>query len=86
LICIQPVPPPCPVRQAGGKSDAVALSSDTQVKTMEIDRLQKRMAEVSAELDKYTAMYQEAVIDVGQGTVLAGSGGLVVVRPPRAYV
>jgi archaellum component FlaC len=46
------------------KSDAVALSSDTQVKTMEIDRLQKRMAEVSAELDKYTAMYQEAVIDV----------------------
>jgi len=86
LICIQPVPPPCPVRRAGGKSDAVALSSDTQVKTMEIDRLQKRMAEVSAELDKYTAMYQEAVIDVGQGTVLAGSGGLVVVRPPRAYV
>lgn len=46
------------------KSDATSLSTEAQVKQMEIDRLQKRLSEVSSELDKYTAMYQEAVIDV----------------------
>eukprot|EP00667_Euglena_gracilis_P011107 EG_transcript_11336 len=46
------------------KQDASTLSSDVHVKDMENERLQKRLAEVTAELDKYTAMYQEAVIDV----------------------
>eukprot|EP00668_Euglena_longa_P011192 GGOE01013574.1.p1 GENE.GGOE01013574.1~~GGOE01013574.1.p1 ORF type:complete len:560 (-),score=118.56 GGOE01013574.1:204-1883(-) len=46
------------------KQDAATLSSDVQVKDMENERLQKRLAEVTTELDKYTAMYQEAVIDV----------------------
>lgn len=46
------------------KSDAASLSNEAQVKQMEIDRLQKRLGDVTAELDKYTAMYQEAVIDV----------------------
>lgn len=46
------------------KTDAVALSSDAQVKALEIERLNKRVNELTSELDKYTAMYQEAVIDV----------------------
>lgn len=46
------------------KTDAVALSKDAQVKQMEVERLQKMLGETSSELDKYTAMYQEAVVDV----------------------
>eukprot|EP00668_Euglena_longa_P040655 GGOE01053535.1.p1 GENE.GGOE01053535.1~~GGOE01053535.1.p1 ORF type:complete len:682 (+),score=176.99 GGOE01053535.1:305-2047(+) len=46
------------------KQDAAVLSSDVEVKNMEIERLQNRLADVTRELDKYTSMYEEAVVDV----------------------
>lgn len=46
------------------KNDAASLSNEAAVREREIERQQKRLAETTAELDKYTNMYQEALSDV----------------------